>query len=259
MFIFIHFRSFDRNILKETENSNNGDNLVRVFDEAMCFSKGGGRSPPNSRLPTINNQPKFQSFDGYNRHHRQKMTNSDLLVSEQYKFATYSSENLFLNAAANRNNNENSPPLRSREYWRTIDDNQLPSRNSDAHVREAFKNHSSPRKLLYTAVSSDGNGSIDKNNRLQKAAAKQSAEVNVGEQQTSPLRFSDISDRICINPFNTDRLKETRQRGKNVVLSILKNGDVAVEFVKTKSRTKEELVVEVCRITKDGLRVRRNY
>jgi Polo-like Kinase 4 Polo Box 1 len=58
------------------------------------------------------------------------------------------------------------------------------------------------------------------------------------------------SSSIALPPIlNTSRLQAVRHRTKNVVLSILDSGEVALEFVK------REKVVEVCRISSDGSRV----
>lgn len=65
------------------------------------------------------------------------------------------------------------------------------------------------------------------------------------------------TDTVKVVPFNTERLKPTRHRSKNVILSILENGDVCVEFLRNKSKVKE-MVVEVCRISKNGMKVKYN-
>jgi polo-like kinase 4 len=50
-------------------------------------------------------------------------------------------------------------------------------------------------------------------------------------------------------------LQPVRHRTKNAILSILASGEVVVEFVKHRSQG-EEKVVDVCRISADGIRVR---
>lgn len=52
--------------------------------------------------------------------------------------------------------------------------------------------------------------------------------------------------------LTTSRLQKHRYKTKNKVLSILNNGEVCVEFIKMKSKSKEERVVEVIRISSDG-------
>ena len=57
-------------------------------------------------------------------------------------------------------------------------------------------------------------------------------------------------------PLNSKRLKPMRQRTKNAILSILQDSEVCVEFLKTRHGI--EKVVDVCRISEDGLRVMSN-
>lgn len=55
-------------------------------------------------------------------------------------------------------------------------------------------------------------------------------------------------------PLNAERLQPTRHHTKNAVLSIVENSEVVVELTKKKLNN-EERVVDVCRISSDGLRV----
>uniref|UniRef100_A0A336KJJ4 Serine/threonine-protein kinase PLK4 n=1 Tax=Culicoides sonorensis TaxID=179676 RepID=A0A336KJJ4_CULSO len=56
-------------------------------------------------------------------------------------------------------------------------------------------------------------------------------------------------------PLNTERLNATRHQTKSVILSILESGEVVIEFIKNKARYKEDRVVEVLRISKDGQKI----
>ena len=58
-------------------------------------------------------------------------------------------------------------------------------------------------------------------------------------------------------PLSTERLKATRQRTKNAVCSILDQGEVSLEFLRQRSGGVER-VVDVCRISGDGMRVNNN-
>ena len=53
--------------------------------------------------------------------------------------------------------------------------------------------------------------------------------------------------------LTTDRLKPTRQRTKNAVCSILEQGEVCLEFIRLRNGV--ERIVDVCRISSDGMRV----
>lgn len=51
------------------------------------------------------------------------------------------------------------------------------------------------------------------------------------------------------------RLLPTRHHTKNAVLSVLESGEVCIEFIKKRGRSKQDMVVEVCLISPDGLRI----
>lgn len=58
------------------------------------------------------------------------------------------------------------------------------------------------------------------------------------------------------SPLNSLRLQPTRHHTKSAILSILESGEVCIEFLRKKNGSREEKVVDVCRISSDGLRVR---
>lgn len=61
--------------------------------------------------------------------------------------------------------------------------------------------------------------------------------------------------KLKVEPLYTDRLQPTRHKTKNAVLSILETGEVCIEIIKRKGSRKEERVIDVCRISSDGLRI----
>lgn len=63
------------------------------------------------------------------------------------------------------------------------------------------------------------------------------------------------SNRIGVPPLTTDRLQLTRHKTKNAILSILKGGEVVIEFTKYKPRYNQERIQDVFRISSDGLRI----
>lgn len=79
--------------------------------------------------------------------------------------------------------------------------------------------------------------------------------VNYPNQQDH-ISLHDVKT-IDVPPFSTIRLQPTRHKTKNVILSILDEppGEVALEFIKYKSKYGEERVFDVCRISSDGLRI----
>ncbi|KAK7794686.1 hypothetical protein R5R35_008017 [Gryllus longicercus] len=57
------------------------------------------------------------------------------------------------------------------------------------------------------------------------------------------------------SPLSSIRLQPTRHSTKNAILSIVADGEVVIEFLKKKSSGSEERVVDVCRISNDGMRI----
>nr|XP_019933307.2 serine/threonine-protein kinase PLK4 [Aedes albopictus] len=76
-------------------------------------------------------------------------------------------------------------------------------------------------------------------------------------RSTTPKRRSPAKSprkRLDVPPLNTARLLPNRHKTKNAILSIRSSGEVVLEFIKFKTRYKEDRVVDVCRISSDGLR-----
>lgn len=70
-----------------------------------------------------------------------------------------------------------------------------------------------------------------------------------------PTVKSEKIKNISVEPFSTARLLPTRHQTKNAVLSILKDGEVCIEFLKKRTSIKKDIVCEVMRISSDGLRI----
>lgn len=80
---------------------------------------------------------------------------------------------------------------------------------------------------------------------------------NYPPRSATPKRRSPTKSpkkRLDIPPLNTARLLPNRHKTKNAILSIRSSGEVVLEFIKFKTRYKENRVVDVCRISSDGLR-----
>lgn len=61
--------------------------------------------------------------------------------------------------------------------------------------------------------------------------------------------------KIGIPPLNTCRLLPTRHKTKNAIMSILRTGEVVIEFTKYKTKYKEDRIVDVCWVSKDGQKI----
>lgn len=64
-----------------------------------------------------------------------------------------------------------------------------------------------------------------------------------------------LLEKMSVPPLSTERLLPTRYKTKNAVMSILRSGEVVLEFIKYKGRMKEERVTDVCWISNDGMRI----
>lgn len=75
--------------------------------------------------------------------------------------------------------------------------------------------------------------------------------------KNSFLRNSPIQqqERVSVPPINSMRLLPTRHRTKNAILSISSSGEVIMEFIKFKAKYREDRIVDVCKISKDGQRI----
>lgn len=63
------------------------------------------------------------------------------------------------------------------------------------------------------------------------------------------------SERLSVPPLNTNRLLPTRYKTKNAIMSILSGGEVVLEFIKYKSRLREDRITDIYWFSKDGLRI----
>ncbi|KAG5894098.1 hypothetical protein JTB14_003954 [Gonioctena quinquepunctata] len=71
----------------------------------------------------------------------------------------------------------------------------------------------------------------------------------------SPCKFQERPKNKSLQRVCSKRLLPTRHQTKNAVLSILKDGEVCIEFIKKRGYPKRDVVCEVMRISPDGLRI----
>lgn len=79
-------------------------------------------------------------------------------------------------------------------------------------------------------------------------------DVSSCRQFLSPVQIEKPKN-TPLEPFCSKRLLPTRHQTKNAVLSILKDGEVCIEFIKKRGPFKKDMVCEVMRISPDGLRI----
>ena len=69
------------------------------------------------------------------------------------------------------------------------------------------------------------------------------------------IRSGNDIERLSVAPLNTLRLQPTRYKTKNAIMSILKHGEVVIEFTKYKAKYNSDRVTDICWISGDGMRI----
>lgn len=98
--------------------------------------------------------------------------------------------------------------------------------------------------------------SLTENMKKLDIKCKQSESHSLGEDNkenmTKPCMLN--SNALSVPPLCADRLPTISHRTRNAILRIEPSA-VVVEFIKKKGKDREEKVVEVCKISKDGMKV----
>ncbi|KAH8419639.1 hypothetical protein KR222_011625, partial [Zaprionus bogoriensis] len=136
------------------------------------------------------------------------------------------------------------------------------SRNS--HRLRSIDQQQSSQQMLPLIQEEYGYYKEQRENHAQPAAAMdwqkvetttpRSREEHLLAQSTAAIAPArkDKKERISVPPLNTLRLQPTRYKTKNAIMSILKSGEVVIEFIKCQSKVNEDRVVDICRISSDG-------
>lgn len=86
------------------------------------------------------------------------------------------------------------------------------------------------------------------------AVQNQNLAPNFAPARTKPQPMkAKAKQKLSVPPLNTERLLPIKFKAKKVIMSILATGEVVVELIKNKDN--EDRVYDVCRISKDGLRI----
>lgn len=72
---------------------------------------------------------------------------------------------------------------------------------------------------------------------------------------TYPYKVHNDNEKMSIPPLNTKRLPAKRHKTKDAIMSILETGEVVIEWIKYQSHLMEDRIMDVCRISNDGLRI----
>ncbi|XP_068629480.1 serine/threonine-protein kinase PLK4 [Battus philenor] len=91
------------------------------------------------------------------------------------------------------------------------------------------------------------------NIKCQVQSGSQNFDVDDNKENTSkPCAIS--SNSINVPPLCSNRLPTITHRTRNAILKIEPSG-VSVEFIKKKGKNREEKIVEICKISKDGMKI----
>lgn len=116
-------------------------------------------------------------------------------------------------------------------------------------------------KLCLQTLENTCNGSrdlVDTMNKIGIACSQDTAayqNIKCEDNKENILKPCNInSNTLNVPPLCADRLPTISHRTRNAILKIEPSG-VVVEFIKKKGKDREEKVVEICKISKDGMRI----
>lgn len=119
------------------------------------------------------------------------------------------------------------------------------------HSNDGISNHT-PMPLQENRFYLQQNLGVQQNLAIQSQNHTPNFGPVLSKQQ--PMKAKSVP-KMSVAPINSERLLPTRFKTKTAILSILSMGEVVVEIIKYKEKYNEERVVDVCRISKDGLRI----
>ena len=124
-------------------------------------------------------------------------------------------------------------------------------RQQGSHSHPLLHNSGCHRSVSDMNVFGVGSNEVFKKHGLECTRQVESARTvtGTGEVKTN-------TQCVTHSPLSSLRLQPTRHRAKGVICSILESGEVCIEFLRKRNGNREEKVVNVCRISGDGLRVR---
>ncbi|CAF3791948.1 unnamed protein product [Rotaria sordida] len=101
----------------------------------------------------------------------------------------------------------------------------------------------------------NGLPSLSSSNTIQRLLQQQHQQQQQQQQQQTISNFDTNTEQIRekLQPLNTQRLKTLRQATKSFIMSIMDNGEVVLETMRTKGTKRR--IVDVFRVSSDGLRI----
>jgi polo-like kinase 4 len=144
--------------------------------------------------------------------------------------------------------------MRKNQQVVTIDSGIMSHRSARSQSEERFKSHTPHTEQVVGSASMYRCFSSLSINQHSSSTPSSYHKPQSLLQLTPP---EPAAKRIDVPALNSIRLQPTRHKTKSAILSILDEppGEVVLEFVKHKAKYGEERVVDVCRISSDGLRI----
>lgn len=211
-------------------------------------------------------QVRSRSEDRFGQHQR-AMANTPSPLYEKPLRPGFSSSSIYNRYDSQYSDNmlqqQQTPPQQHapQQLQRYFSSDQLYERNARTPMMQPQLDM--PRFDLTTPRTTEGSASVDAIRDSNKASAgtAQPNKFYAASYDTVPKPQVLIgnndknSQKLSVPPLKSERLLPTRFKTKNAILSILAQGEVVVEMIKFKPKLNEDRVVDVCRISKDGLRI----
>ncbi|CAF4792263.1 unnamed protein product, partial [Rotaria sp. Silwood2] len=136
-----------------------------------------------------------------------------------------------------------SDPKSSRDFSAKSESSSKASLHNNNNNSNHFMSNNYPSTLVR-----NGLPSLSSSNTIQRLLQQQQ------QQQISSNFDTNIEQiREKLQPLNTQRLKTLRQATKSFIMSIMENGEVVLETMRTKGTKRR--IVDVFRVSSDGLRI----
>ncbi|XP_039747089.1 serine/threonine-protein kinase PLK4 [Pararge aegeria] len=119
-----------------------------------------------------------------------------------------------------------------------------------------FDNHNKMQMVVHKQDSPCNSGSLLENMKILNMNTKSMNRPNLCAENKENLSKPCITNTnsLSVPPLCADRLPAISHRTRNAILKIESSG-VIVEFIKRKGKDREERIVEVCNISRDGMKI----
>jgi serine/threonine protein kinase len=250
-----HDSGFVENIAQQRSTISTGSNSTSVVKGTYVpriFSPNSGSSPSSSQ----HNEPIYKtkstrnkSYDYYLNHPSQQPIyigqSPSLDMSSRYNDCTY---NGTISLNDHRPTSATSS-VRSQDSGVAQSDPKTSidcSAKSESSPKVSLNNSNNYYLLNNPPSTMARHRSSSSTNSIQHLLPSQHQQQDIFDTNTEQLREK-------LQPFNTQRLKPHRQATKAFIMSMMENGEVVLETIRTKSTKRR--IVDVFRVSSDGLHI----